>query len=44
DHQLARHFRLPLISLRELMSVVRPSGVVPAEAILDAVAYHADPG
>ncbi|CAM9249654.1 unnamed protein product [Scytosiphon promiscuus] len=41
--ELSRHFRLPLMSLRELMSVVRPSGVVSAEAILDAVAYHADP-
>ena len=42
--QLSVHFRLPLVSLRDLMSVVRPSGLVPAELLLDAVTYHADPG
>lgn len=31
------------MSLRELMSVVRPSELVAAESILDAVTYHADP-
>lgn len=25
------------------MSVVRPSSLVPAEALLDAVTYHSDP-
>lgn len=41
--QLAPHFRLPLISLRELMSVVRPSKLIPSESLLDAVTYHSDP-
>eukprot|EP00903_Cladosiphon_okamuranus_P008085 g7795.t1 len=41
--ELARHFRLPLMSLRDLMSVVRPSKLVAADSILDAVTYHADP-
>lgn len=41
--QLARQFRLPLMSLRDLMSVVRPSQLVAADSILDAVTYHADP-
>ena len=42
--QLSVHFRLPLMSLKDLMSVVRPSGLVAAELLLDAVTYHADPG
>ncbi|CAN0320701.1 unnamed protein product [Laminaria digitata] len=42
--ELSVHFRLPLVSLRDLMSVVRPSGLVTAELLLDAVTYHADPG
>ncbi|CAM9768954.1 unnamed protein product [Ectocarpus sp. 4 AP-2014] len=40
---LSRHFRLPLMSLKELMSVVRPTNLIAADAILDAVTYHADP-
>lgn len=43
SNQLARQFRLPLMSLRDLMSVVRPSDLVAADSILDAVTYHADP-
>ncbi|CAB1116084.1 unnamed protein product [Ectocarpus sp. CCAP 1310/34] len=43
QHRLSRHFRLPLMSLKELMSVVRPTNLIAADAILDAVTYHADP-
>lgn len=41
--QLAPHIRLPLISLRDLMLLVRPSNLIPAESLLDAVTYHSDP-
>lgn len=37
------HLRLPLIALRDLMRIVRPSGLVSPEQLLDAIEYHADP-
>jgi hypothetical protein len=40
---VCKHLRLPLVSLRDLMKVVRPSGLVPLEQIMDAVEYVADP-
>lgn len=39
-----RHIRLPLIPTSGLMSVVRPDGLVPVDLLLEALAYHSDPG
>ena len=39
-----RHIRLPLIPTSGLMGVVRPDGLVPVDLLLEALAYHSDPG
>lgn len=38
------HIRLPLIPTSGLMSVVRPDNLVPVDLLLEALAYHSDPG
>mmetsp|Transcript_767 Transcript_767/g.1612 ORF Transcript_767/g.1612 Transcript_767/m.1612 type:complete len:267 (-) Transcript_767:377-1177(-) len=40
---ISRHLRLPLMSLREIMKVVRPSGLVDLNQLMEAVDYHSDP-
>jgi hypothetical protein len=39
-----RHIRLPLIPTSGLMGVVRPDGLVAVDLLLEALAYHSDPG
>lgn len=34
---LYSHIRLPLIRIDELLDIVRPSGLIPADVILDAI-------
>jgi hypothetical protein len=41
--RMAGLIRLPLIPLKDLMRTVKPSGLVPADLLLEAVSYHADP-
>lgn len=38
------HVRLPLIPASDLMSVVRPSNLVPMDYLLESLAFQADPG
>ena len=39
-----RHVRLPLIPTSGLMGVVRPDNLVAVDLLLEALAYHSDPG
>jgi len=41
--ELVKLIRLPLISPKDLFSLVKPSGLVSLEALFEAMAYHANP-
>lgn len=41
--EITKFLRLPLMSLKEIMKVVRPTGLCDMEQIMEAVDFHSDP-